>query len=365
MPPTSTQARLRLLCPGLVAPAAFLAGRAVPTPALDRLLARADAVAGGVSDPLETLAATFGVGAPVGRDLPSAPLALLADAPALARDGCWFHADPVHLRADRDRLLLFAGPGLGLRPDESAALVAAFNGHFAADGLHLVAPRPGTWFLRVAAVPQLRTQPLHVVAGRPLDALMPAGPDARVWNRWQNEAQMLFHQHPVNRARECRGRPLVSGFWTWGGGLLPRVSGGPGLTVADHPLARGLACAAGGGARALDDWSPDRLTRSSRAAGPEPASGEVLVFWDALWWPALTGDAEAWCAALAALEDLAAGVWAALAGGRLGLVTLDDGAGRSFRLTPGARYRIWRRGGGLRARLPQDRPGGAAGPLIE
>lgn len=363
-PPTTT--RLRLLCPGLFAPADLLAGRALPTPILDRLLVRADGRHDGPCDPFETLAAAFGVRAPVDGDLPLAPLALSALAPELARDGCWFHADPVHLRPDRDRLLLFAGPGLGVEPEESAALVAAFNAHFAADGLHLAAPRPGDWYLRVEAPPRLCTHPLHAVAGRALDRFLPTGPAAPAWNRWQNEAQMLFFQHPVNRTRERAGRPPVSGVWTWGGGVLPRVGGGPGLTVADHPLARGLARAAGGRCLGLAEWSPTGPAAAGHGGGPSAGVGglraeEALVVWDGLWWPSLTGEAEAWCAALRDLESLAAGLWAALAGGRVRAIRLEDGEGAVFALDSRARLRFWRRRGRLRERLGVA-PSGPARP---
>jgi len=123
--------KVHLICPGLFGLCPD--PRALPqTPSLDRLLARADAHESPPRDPLETLAAQFGVCAPPGGDLPSAALCLLAEAPDQARAGCWFHADPVHLRADRDRLLLFSGPSLAVTDAEAAALVSAFNAHFEA-----------------------------------------------------------------------------------------------------------------------------------------------------------------------------------------------------------------------------------------
>ena len=143
-----------LICPGLVGPPDLEFGSGPPTPALDRLLSRADCRETPPRDPLETLAAAFDLtpvtacqsppaveprhsdrlpnsGARDGprhagpgpqdeappatgpdRDLPTAAICLSTEAPDLARDGCWFHADPVHLRADRDRLVLFAGPSI-------------------------------------------------------------------------------------------------------------------------------------------------------------------------------------------------------------------------------------------------------------
>jgi len=343
MPVPATKTRLRLICPGLFGPADWVAGLDAPTPGLDRLLSRADCRETAPRDPLETLADAFGVPSSPDLDLPSAPLCLLTHAPALVGDGCWFHADPVQLHPDRDRLLLFAGPSLAVLPAEAAALAAAFNAHFIADGMRLAVPRPGAWYLRVDQTPQLRTRPLHAMAGRALDGLLPAGPDARAWNRWQNEAQMLFYQHPVNQERERLGRPPVSGVWTWGGGVLPRVSGGPRLTIADHPLALGLAQAAGGRSVGLGEGSRTPLAWAVPEVGPPP--GEVLIFWDALWWPALTGDCGAWRAALSDLEALAGRLDAELTAGRVRSLVLDDGQRWTFTLTAWGQRRFWRRGG--------------------
>jgi hypothetical protein len=364
-----------LICPALFVAPPGAADLKIRAPALDRLLARADHVEAPSRDPLETLAAAFGLTAAASstarvrlaggmpqrsvgddqspamtgalnqappvtgpdRDLPSAALSLLADAPERARDGCWFHADPVHLRPDRDRLLLFAGPALAPRVDEADALVAAFNAHFAADGLYLIAVRPDRWYLRVAEQPNLRTCPLYEVVGRDLDACLPNGPDARAWNRWQNEAQMLFYRHPVNQMREAAGRPVISGVWTWGGGVLPTVSGGPALTIADHPLAVGLARASGGAWRGLDALD---------CAAWRDATGTVL-FWDHLWQSVPAGDLDAWRRGLDALDVLVATLLSELAAKRLRRLTIDNGIGDRFTLSRAAQRSFWRRRGTL------------------
>ncbi len=360
------------------------------TPSLDRLLTRSDLRSTPGRDPLKTLVASFGVhpatrpdqdspptrtrhsartpesnvrdgkvpadmghedaglrAAGADHDLPTAPLCLLAEAPELAAQGCWFHADPVHLRPDRDRLLLFGGPSLGVTADESAALVAAFNNHFARDGLTLVATRPDRWYLRVLTAPDLSTSPLHRVSGQGVAPYLPSGPDARAWNRWQNEAQMLFYQDPVNQAREAVAKPAISGIWTWGGGVLPQVVGGPDLIIAEHPLARGLARAAGARSLGLDDLIRHQFTRS------DPPPAHVLVFWDRIWWPAIERDWDAWSRAIAGLESLIAGQCTELAAGRVCALTLDVGEGWSFGLNRWALRRFWRRRGTLRQRIEQ------------
>ncbi|WP_295387689.1 phosphoglycerate mutase [uncultured Thiodictyon sp.] len=339
---------LQLICPGLFGADVGGAGPLDRTPALDRLLARANARETPPRDPLATLAGAFGLTSSPDLDLPTAALCLLAEAPELALDGDWCHADPVHLHADRDRLLLFGGPSLAVEPAEAAALVAAFNLHFGEDGLRLVAPRPESWYLRAEVGPRLRTNPLHAVTGQALDAFLPTGADARAWNRWQNEAQMLFYQHPINQERQRLGRPTISGVWTWGGGVLPQVPAAPALTIADHPLALGLTRAAGGRQLGLDALTEAPF--SWPGTGVQPST-DVLIFWDGLWWPALAGDLDAWCAALADLETLVARLSGELAGGRVRSLTLDDGQRWTFTLTAWGQRRVWRRGGGLRERM--------------
>lgn len=336
--PGALPVNLTVICPGLFGPIDVPSGGLAPTPALDRLLSRAEGTAAERRDPLETLAGCFGLRAPTGSELPSAPFCLLADAPHLDASGWWCHADPVHLRPDRDRLLLFAGPALGVREDEAAALAAAFNAHFAPDGLELTTPVLDRWYLRVRQRPDLRTWPLHAVAGRPVDGLLPTGPDARDWARWQTETQMLFHAHPVNAARESAGRPTLGGLWTWGGGELQRLAGAPDLVVADHPLALGLASAAGTLRLSLDAW---------RSPGGWAQRGKVLVFWDGAWWPALEGDGESWQDCVSAFEILAVGLLSALETGRIRSLTIDDGSGLRLQVTRGALRRFWRRRGGF------------------
>lgn len=150
----SAGATLDLLIPGLFGPVPIPPADVPPTPALDRLLARAERVP--AESGLEAaLLGRFGV-AP-GGDLPSAPFSRLADDPGADPTGWWLHADPVHLRPDRDQLRLFDARHLAVTREEANALVALFNAHFAADGLRLEAPLPGRWYLQAEHPPEIRT----------------------------------------------------------------------------------------------------------------------------------------------------------------------------------------------------------------
>ena len=73
------------------------------------------------------------------RDWPIAPLTLTIDG-CEPRSSYWLRADPVHLRAHRDRLVLADSSAFDISRDEADAFIEALNGHFAADKLHFVAP---------------------------------------------------------------------------------------------------------------------------------------------------------------------------------------------------------------------------------
>jgi hypothetical protein len=54
------------------------------------------------------------------------------------------------------------------------------------------------------------------IIGESLRPNLPRGRDARLVERWMNELQMLFFNHPVNEARAARDLPVVNMVWLWG-----------------------------------------------------------------------------------------------------------------------------------------------------
>jgi hypothetical protein len=210
-------------------------------PALERVLARSRLRREPAEHAHAWLCGAFGVHAQDG-EWPLAALTLLAEdiAPGAAS---WLRADPVNLQA-RDAGLMLACDDLGLRAADAVGFVEALNRHFEQEGLTFVAPAPQRWYVRLATPARLCTTPLELARGRDIAALLPRGPDALVWHRRANEAQMLLHAHPLNAAREDAGAPPVNSIWFWGGGSLPAgpaAAGAPVKVWADNVLARGLA----------------------------------------------------------------------------------------------------------------------------
>jgi len=323
--------RFELLVPGLLGPipsdpAALPPGQRSKTPMLDLLLARGrpSAVADGNQRLAGRLLERFGANA-------SAPYCLAADDPDWDRGGYYMHADPVHLRPDRDLLRLFDARHLGISSAEAQALVAELNAHFAADGLRFIAPIASRWYLHCEHPPAIKTQPLEGVIGQHIDGLLPSGPDAARWASLMNEAQMLLFQSPANQRRENEGRPAVNGLWTWGGGLwqVPTGADLPALVRAQSPLAQGLAAAAD-----LAVEAPREVWR--------PRDGIQLADWHQLQDAVLDTDELAWAAAAESLDQGLAPLVDALRAGDLQRINIDSCDGHCWSIERADLRAFWR-----------------------
>jgi len=192
------------------------------------------------------------LGAPAPDDGTAPPIA-----PALAHGagldpgvGYLLAATPVSLEAGVEDVLV-AQRIDDLEQADAQRIVARLSGLFAGDGVVFEAPRADAWFARVDPPPKLATSPLDAVLGGMLSAHLPRGDDARTWQRWTTEIQMMLHADPVNVARGRQGRRPFNGLWFWGGGtardlglLAPFRAHVPAGGTGD--LLRGLALESGG-----------------------------------------------------------------------------------------------------------------------
>jgi hypothetical protein len=336
---SETGRHVALVIPGLCGPkpdhpvSDYLQARPV---ALDRLLSRSRAQAA-PGDDLETLLCRlFGAGIGGGTAAPVAPLTWLADAGA-AGSGYLLRADPVHLRADQSRLLLFESHSFDLSQAEADQLVAAFNALYAERGWQLAAIRPQRWYLSLPHAPLIATSSPDRVAGQDIDACLPQGEAAVEWHALLNEVQMLFHDHPVNAAREQRDEPTINSLWFWGGGVLPeRLQCACTQIITDHALGMGLAAAAGVPRRDLPADADELLALA--------VPGVNLVASDALYWPARYGDAEHWLQGLQQLEQgWFVPLLAALRHGKLASLQIYPGNGHSYITSRVQQHHFWKR----------------------
>jgi len=240
----------------------------------------------------------------------------------------------VHLRADRDRVLLFPSGAFRLAQEEAEPLAAALNAHYAGQfTLHAV--RPDAWCLRGGMEMPAATRPPVEIAGRSVDAELP---DKR-WHALLNEIQMAMYQHPVNTAREARGEPVVNGLWLWGAGRLPAAARCAWLSVsAGDPMVLGLAQLAGVRHRAPGAGAEPWLDHA-------PEDGRHLVVLDALRAARGTGDDATPAQRLQDMErEWFLPLLLALRGARVGMLTVHvPDAGATFETDRGDLRRFWRR----------------------
>jgi len=316
----------------LVVPALFPAQDLPPasTPALELLLARGRRTNCQAANMEAWLCQGFGVPA-------CAAGALTAHAYGLdTGPHTWLRADPVHLRAERNRVQLMPSQAFAVTAEEAQGLTGALApllaGKFA---LH--AARPDQWCLRLDGQEAGKSADIAPVdlAEANDDAQQPA----RHWLPLLTELQMALYGHPVNTARELRGDPVINSVWLWGAGKLPSAASGPWQSVsAADPVAIGLARLAqirhrspGGGAL---DW-----------LGRAPDDGRHLVVIDSLRGIRSAEDPGDCMQRLEELER----TWfspllAALKAGRVGMLTIHvPDAGAAFEAVRGDLRRFWRR----------------------
>ena len=145
-------------------------------------------------------------------------------------------------------MLLADSARLEITLDEAHSLAHSLNAHLPDLGRFHVAAT-GRWYLRLAADTREALSgvpPLSAVSGRRIERMLPETHEAKDLRRLFNEIQMVLHAHVLNQQRESAGRMTINSLWLWGAGSLPdRVDNPFNGVWSNHPLARGLALAAG------------------------------------------------------------------------------------------------------------------------
>lgn len=229
------------------------------------------------------------------KDMPVAPFSALGEG-LNPDEQYWLHADPVHFHLMRNSMTLADCVPYDIAMDEAEPLIATLNQHFAADGMQFCAPHANRWYLRLDAVPDIRTHSLVEAIGQDVNRILPQGDDAIKWHGWLNEVQMLLHTHPVNIAREQRGALPINSIWLWGGGVLSQPASLPFEDVwAEDVLVRGLVQVHGETSRHLPFSAWEWLEQL-------PMDGAHLVVLDDLENADFRDDIDNWQEALERLE---------------------------------------------------------------
>jgi len=314
---------LTVLLAGALLPAKLagaLAG-SLNAPSLERRLSRADATGitpgsgeHGGSVHIDWLARNL-----MNQSHPAtAPYAFSNLSSAPPKSFVW-HADPVHVEAARDQLVVQALDRDAVTADEAAQLVSLANQVLIPHNIELV-PHGTRWFLLHDEDWTIETVPLVSALNWPVT--MPVGPDAQTWNRLHNEIQMAWHRHEVNEQRERVGQRTINALWLYGGGRYQPL---PALAFAQvhcsEPGWRGVAEAAGANGRSPDD----------------AVANHALIVLDDLLMPKQREDWTLWLQKLAAIDQrLATYEGAALE------VVLTGDIIKTFSSRPSDRYKFWR-----------------------
>ncbi|HSM97404.1 MAG TPA: hypothetical protein VLS47_00180 [Gallionella sp.] len=275
-------------------------------------------------------------GVPCAAEAPVAPISAAFDGLAA---GCWLRADPVHLRLQRDQMLLL--PNREISADEAGQLCASLNLHFAGQGMEFFAPHPQRWYVRLDTLPRIHTRHLSQVIGADVRGALPTGADAARWHQVFNEVQMLLFAHPLNEARDERGALTVNSLWFWGGGCaVPPMDKDFDCISSDEVLAEMFAAASG---ISFSGWP--------KQWRDEVDQGRQLLVWTGLRSALHGGDLAAWRAALQDFESgYARPLWQALRTGKIARLQLDilsRDSNRRVTLTRGDAWSFWRRAGRL------------------
>lgn len=319
----------------------------MPLPGLARLLGRGRTATLPDWDMEAALCALFAIEKQA--DWPVAPLTLAADHGA-PDEKYWLRADPVHLRVQRDHVILADSGTFSISQAEAEQLTATLNAHFQDEGFVFYPMRPDRWYLGMAQAPDLTTSPITQVIGHNIDPWLPRGGEGLKWHRYFNEIQMLFHDHPVNEARAAAGDLPVNSIWLWGGGTMPTLQAPP----ADRVWSRETLSVALANATSIPFETPPASAAHWIDEGRH--WGNHLIVLDDLTGASQYGDVIGWREALLQLEQhWFSPLWKALQRGTVSEVVIET-PGRFVALRceidRRAPWRIWKRSRELRHFLP-------------
>ncbi len=290
-------------------------------------------------DFISSLFGLFDIRRELSHDWPVAQLTALIDFPKdrAGLPSCLYRADPVHLKADRDRVVMFGNRHLNVTLDEAQQLAQEFNQLFGDDGVELITPTATHWYLAIDQRPQISTTELSRTIGQDIHPLLPKGEHGLYWHRLLNEAQMLFHSSGVNQRREAQGLETINSVWLWGGGQLPEPKALSWQGVwSNEMLAGALAnyqsIETGSAPACAEDWL-EQVDSGNHLVVLDGVA-DVVQFDDiGRWRDFIEGVSQEWIAPL----------FAALKNGSVAQLTLETAQGQCFSLTAKQLRRWWRR----------------------
>ncbi|RZI98844.1 MAG: hypothetical protein EOP39_26325 [Rubrivivax sp.] len=148
----------------------------------------------------------------------------------------WALMSPVHLAVGTDGVDVLPPAALRLSESDAARFAALLKELWpASEGWQWRLLDATQWAIgHATALDGLNAASIERAAGRPIEPWLP---QSRVLRRWQNEAQMLMHEHPLNAEREARGEHAINSVWI---GDIGRSNGRPADVIVDARLTEPL-----------------------------------------------------------------------------------------------------------------------------
>ena len=234
----------------------------------------------------------------------------------------WLRADPVHVKAGLAEVHVSLAGEMDIHVAEASQIAAELNEHFQGQPAALEALHPQRWYMDCSSHALTGTVPPSLAMAGLVDDLFPGGDAARRWRGWLNEAQMVLHASPVNRARLARGVLPINSLWLWGSGA----------TITSNPSWQQLES---------DEGLAPALAGAAHTGGEHAARLRVV---SSLYGLAMRQDVERWRQTLLELEtSLFAVLTHELATGVHAGVDVHPGFGPAIRCDAGSLKRRWRR----------------------
>lgn len=188
----------------------------------------------------------------------------------------WAWLSPAHWQLGTEQVSMADPDALGLDEAAAHAFLETLRPGLDEQGIAVHAVSPARWLACHPCFEGVPCASVDRVAGRNVDPWLPADVRARVLRRLQSEAQMLWHGHPLNEAREARGELAVNSVWWSSCGRAGNVVWPEGLVIDERLRAPALAGDAPDWGHALEELDAQRLRALVEAAAGGAAAALTL-----------------------------------------------------------------------------------------
>ena len=327
---------ITLFIPGLFGPDIAIHPDDLPSlPSLNWFLSRGNHQPVKALSPSYSLCELFGLSTENESDFPIAAISRLSD-DNQHPEGVWLRADPVHVLADRDGLILFDNNRFSLSQHDALALAADINILLKPHELELEVPNPYRWYIKLRDDLELKTTPIDSIVGQDILPYMPSGDDRINLIQLMNDIQMTLHDSDVNKRRQQEKALPINSLWFWGYGELPKIIDRQwSFIISDEMLAKGLSMIAATPFDELPDNYADIKNTDSSYSG--------LIVINAFQKFSHYHDLEGWFEALMFYEsNWFLPLLNALKRRKLDQLTIRTDI-RSICMDKGSRYKIWKK----------------------